>query len=145
MTWLAPLGFQYITLASILYIKWYTRGWPHPWASKVKDGSLSISPAPIFTVSLYSQVHTVLHTSLFFHPLQPRQWCVHWHVFLPPQFQSAWLYCARIVMFRRNYRSLPPDSWRTGYKKFKVHVASPRNHAPPETVTKLEAECCNSL
>lgn len=70
LTWLALLGFQYITLASILYINW---PWLlHPWASKVKDRSLSISPAPIFTVSLYSQVYTVLHTSLFSHPLQPR-------------------------------------------------------------------------
>lgn len=147
LTW---LRFQYLTLASLSHINWHVvDDGAAPLSLRSQGRKLVSQPRAhfyrlfVFTSALCETHINVLPSSAA--TSASAQWCVHWHVFLPPCFQPTWLHCARIIMFNRTYRSLPPDSWRTRHKKFKVHVASLRNRTPPETVTKLEAECCNYL
>lgn len=147
LTW---LRIQYTTLASLSYTDGHIAGnVAAPLSLKSQGRKLVSQPwAHLYSHSVFTSTHWAAHINVLPSSAATSasaRWCVHWHVYLPLCFQPTWLHCARIFMFNHKHRSLLPHSWRTRHKKFKVHVASLRNRTAPETVTKLEAECCNYL
>lgn len=139
---------QYTTLASLSYTDWHIAGdGAAPLSLKSQGRKLVSQPwAHLDSHFVFTSAHWAAHINVLPSSAATSasaRWGVHWHVYLPLCFQPTWLHCARIVMFNHKCRSLLPHPWRTQHKKFKVHVASPRNRTPPETVTKLEADCCN--
>lgn len=142
------LRVQYTTLASLSYTDWHIAGdGAAPLSLKSQGRKLVSQPsAHLDSHFVFTSAHWAAHINVLPSTAATSasaRWGVHWHVYSPLCFRPTWPHCARIVTFNHKCRSLLPHPWRTRHKKFKVHAASLRNRTPPETVAKLEAECCN--